>query len=316
MEKATQFNFQHRLFKIEGGHFRRDSLTGEPVYNLPSDDLKVVLPINALRTEFRIEGDHPDAPLIDLVGQALKHVREVHPGDSIPNEVLDGSASWSIEPRHYKRARMRIDVQLASWISGDEQVLVDDDLLEQVADDPKTKEKLDKAILRLSEEIGGGADATLSPTDRVSQRIEALVRELSYIEALREHFQMLDTIAQKLEKLMKLFKTSRVVKDDISRVKVLFATPDKDIKTLCSDMDDHTSEVRSLVLNYENSVSYIRDKRDLLRGYSLEWEHIFDLWRETPIVADENAVRLIRATYQFLSQRYAPVVKWTASGMR
>ena len=115
---------------------------------------------------------------------------------------------------------------------------------------------------------------------------------------------------------MKLFKTSRVVKDDISRVKVLFATPDKDIKALCSDMDDHTSEVRSLVLNYENSVSYIRDKRDLLRGYSLEWEHIFDLWRETPIVADENAVRLIRATYQFLSQRYAPVVKWTASGMR
>lgn len=316
MEKAAQFNFQHRLFKIEGGFFRRDSLTGEPVYNLPSDDLKVVLPINALRTEFRIEGDHPDAPLIDLVGQALKHVREVHPGDSIPNEVLDGSASWSIEPRHYKRARMRIDVQLASWISGDEQVLVDDDLLEQVADDPKTKEKLDKAIVRLGEEIGGGADATLSPTDRVSQRIEALVRELSYIEALREHFQMLDTIAQKLEKLMKLFKTSRVVKDDISRVKVLFATPDKDIKALCSDMDDHTSEVRSLVLNYENSVSYIRDKRDLLRGYSLEWEHIFDLWRETPIVADENAVRLIRATYQFLSQRYAPVVKWTASGMR
>ena len=316
MEKATQFQFQHRLFKIEGGFFRRDPQSGEPVYNLPSDDLKVVLPINSLRTEFRIEGDHPDAPLIDLVGQALKHVREVHPGDSIPNEVIDGSASWSIEPRHYKRARMRIDVQLASWVSGDEQVLVDEDLLEQVADDPKTKEKLDRAIARLGEEIGGGGDVTLSPSDRVSQRIEALVRELSYIESLREHFMALNTILEKLEKLVKLFKNSRVVKDEIARVKVLFSTPDKDIKNLFTDMDDHTSEVRSLVLNYENSVSYIREKRDVLRGYSLEWDDIFDLWRETPITADENAVRLIRSTYQFLSQRYAPSVKWTATGMR
>ena len=316
MEKATQFQFQHRLFKIEGGFFRRDPQSGEPVYNLPSDDLKVVLPINALRTEFRIEGDHPDAPLIDLVGQALKHVREVHPGDSIPNEVIDGSASWSIEPRHYKRARMRIDVQLASWVSGDEQVLVDEDLLEQVADDPKTKEKLDRAIARLGEEIGGGGDVTLSPSDRVSQRIEALVRELSYIEALREHFLALNSISEKLEKLVRLFKTSRVIKDEIARVKVLFSTPDKDIKNLLTDMDDHTSEVRSLVLNYENSVNYIREKRDVLRGYSLEWDDIFDLWRETPITADENAVRLIRSTYQFLSQRYAPSVKWTATGMR
>ncbi|MDM7946755.1 MAG: hypothetical protein QUV20_10545 [Oceanibaculum nanhaiense] len=316
MEKATQFQFQHRLFKIEGGYFRRDPQSGEAVYNLPSDELRVVLPINALRTEFRIEGDHPDAPLIDLVGQALKHVREVHPGDSIPNEVIDGSASWSIEPRHYKRARMRIDVQLASWISGDEQVLVDEDLLEQLADDPKTKEKLDKAIARLGEEIGGGGDVALSPSDRVSQRIEALVRELSYIEALREHFLALNNISEKLEKLVKLFKNSRVVKDEIARVKVLFSTPDKDIKNLLTDMDDHTSEVRSLVLNYENSVNYIREKRDVLRSYSLEWDDIFDLWRETPITADENAVRLIRSTYQFLSQRYAPSVKWTATGMR
>ena len=316
MEKATQFQFQHRLFKIEGGHFRRDPLTKEPMYSLPSDDLKVVLPINALRTEFGIEGDHPDAALVNLVGQALKYVREVHPGDSIPNEVIDGSASWSIEPRHHKRARMRIDVQLASWVSGDEQVLVDEDLLEQVADDPKTKEKLDSAIARLGEEIGGGGDTAFSPADRVSQRIEALVRELSYIEALREHFLALDTISEKLEKLMRLFKTSRVVKDEIARVKVLFSTPDRDIKSLFTDMDDHTSEVRSLVLNYENSVSYIREKRDMLRGYSLEWDAIFDLWRETPIIADETAVRLIRSTYHFLSQRYAPSVKWTASAMR
>lgn len=316
MEKATQFQFQHRLFKIEGGYFRRDPQSGEAVYNLPSDELRVVLPINALRTEFKIDGDHPDAPLIDLVGQALKHVREVHPGDSIPNEVIDGSASWSVEPRHYKRARMRIDVQLASWVSGDEQVLVDEDLLDQVADDPKTKEKLDKAIARLGGEIGGGGDAMLSPADRVSQRIEALVRELSYIESLREHFLALNTILEKLEKLVKLFKNSRVVKDEIARVKVLFSTPDKDIKNLLTDMDDHTSEVRSLVLNYENSVNYIREKRDLLRGYSMEWDEIFDLWRETPITADENAVRLIRTTYHFLSPRYAPSVKWTASVMR
>ena len=44
------------------------------------------------------------------LARSLSFVLEIRAGDSIPNELLDGSASWAIEPRHVERAHKIVPI--------------------------------------------------------------------------------------------------------------------------------------------------------------------------------------------------------------
>ena len=43
----------------------------------------------------------------DLFARGVRFVKEIRPKDSIPSELLDGTASWSYEERHNASARAR-----------------------------------------------------------------------------------------------------------------------------------------------------------------------------------------------------------------
>ncbi|KZD07868.1 hypothetical protein [Oceanibaculum pacificum] len=315
MERSTHFEFKHRIFAIPGAHFRRSDTGEGVVYSIPCEGVDAVVPVAALMREFGIASDSPDSAMIDTAVRGLDYVRRIHPGDSIPKELLDGTASWTVEERHEYIARWRLQVQLASWVSGDEQVVTDADMLEQIAEDPQTNDKLEKAMKRLGWEVAPSESEAFGVAI-VKERVESLVRELTYIEALRDRFKSMKTIQDKLERFAKLFANSRVVGEEVARVRSLFTNPHGEVRSQFDDVDAQTSEIRSLVLNYDNSIPFIRERRDRLHGLSMDWEEMMLLWDAADPTPDEIGIRLIRKTYQFLGRRYAPKVEWTIGALR
>src|SRR5579862_9324368 len=109
------FNFEHKVFALPGARFATERPGNAVVFHLHLGSLGVSLTPTVLRREFDIKALSHDSLLIELAGHALRHVREVRPGDSVPRELVDGSASWSIEERHLLLARAKLLAQVAAW---------------------------------------------------------------------------------------------------------------------------------------------------------------------------------------------------------
>ena len=71
-------------------------------------DLKVKYWVDDTTGQFNIAHDSPDDKMIALAVKSLAFVAEIRPGDNVPNEILTGKASWSIDPKHTEVARRRI----------------------------------------------------------------------------------------------------------------------------------------------------------------------------------------------------------------
>ena len=127
---------------------------------------------------------------------------KIRPNDSIPHELLDGTASWTVEEKHRTIARNRLTVQLVSWLTGGDTLMVDLTQLEQISDDPKTKARVQEAFTKAAEKLGIRAERKQDVVDM----IEKLARELSYIEALRDRYCRVQYISAQLMLLSKIYK--------------------------------------------------------------------------------------------------------------
>lgn len=107
-DPARTFVFGHRVFSAPNAHFKLDEQTGEPVFAVDLGDLKAMLGFDTLRKSFAIAPASPDDRLLEAVVRALRYVRRIRPGDAIPAELLDGSASWKVEAHHAARAKARL----------------------------------------------------------------------------------------------------------------------------------------------------------------------------------------------------------------
>ncbi|MGG2362419.1 hypothetical protein ACE4Z5_26130, partial [Salmonella enterica] len=85
---------------IEGARFTRSAASDEPSFVLPLGGIEVTVPVDKLCAEFDIAADSADGQLLHVVAKGLNYVKRIRPGDSIPRELLDGSASWSVDDRH------------------------------------------------------------------------------------------------------------------------------------------------------------------------------------------------------------------------
>ena len=150
---------------------------GEPSIRMMFGEMEALVPIHSLAAEFELDGT-PDGALLEKVVAGLRFVKVIHPGDSIPREILDGTASWSVEERHHAIARGRLTLQISTWLSGDEQVISDHDALVQLVEDPSIKAKVNTAIGEIAARLGIPSDRKQEVMDRVDQ----VVRELAYIE--------------------------------------------------------------------------------------------------------------------------------------
>lgn len=307
LNRETHFDFQHRVFSLSGANFTLEPGSKQPVLNILLGDLKAALPFHTLMESFNISDKSPDANLLTMVEKGLAFVKMIRPGERIPGELLDGSASWAVEEKHRLIARGRLTVQMVSWITGSEVIVVDADELEQVVEDPQTKQRLKAAFRQIAATLG----ITENPDQYIADRIDDLTQELSYIEALRDRFRVIRQISEGLARMTQIYRADRTMCSEIARMQGLLSKPLKHYDSVFQQADAQTGEIAGALRSFESTVRFIRKIRDDLRASLLEWEELLRAWESTPVERSMAMEQLQKTTYRFLANRFIEVKVWS-----
>lgn len=305
--RETHFDFQHKVFSLPAAFFAHDPTSKEPVLNILLGDLKATLPFNTLKDSFSIKDDSHDARLLVTVEKGLAYVKQIRPGEKIPGELLDGSASWSVEDKHRMIAKGRLTVQLVSWLTGSEMIVVDLEELEQIVEDPQTKERLKTAFHQIAESLG---IKNANADQYVNDRIDDLTQELSYIEALRDRFKHIQALNDNLVKLLQIYRTDRTFCAEIQRMQGLLKKPLRHYDTIFEQADAQTGEIMGALRSFDATVNFIRKIRDDLRSRLMEWEDILQAWDGVPVERSQQIEQLQKMTYRFLASNFIETKVW------
>jgi hypothetical protein len=300
---TQQFDFTSKLFAVQGARFARAS-DNTPILHVRVGDLEASLPFPTLVASFQIS-DH-DRQLLTTVTKGLRFVKEIRPGDTIPSEVLDGSASWAADERHIDTARKRLTVQLVGWFTGNVTDIRDTTHLLRLADDPDVKARVNDAFAKAARSLGLDAD----DREGVIARIESLVRELAYIEALRERFGQINRVESTLNTLLHHFRGDQAVTDSIMRIRALLKAPMRRFQTIFDELDAMTSEVLSALKNVNNQIEFIRKSRDELWDHYMAWQDVIEQVNQTTIERSSACELLVRKIYGLVASRYPQEQTW------
>ena len=310
-DNSTHFHFQHKVFSIEGCYFAADSNGEKPRFLMPMGEEMAAIAVKDLRQEFGIAEDSSDGQLLEVVIKSLKYVQQIRPNDSIPQELLNGSASWSVEERHRSAAHNRIKIQLATLLTGKEDQVIDTDMIEMLADDPEIKKKVKQAFGLVAEKLG------LAPekTQEVVAMIEHLGHELAYIEGLRERFESITSMPPKIERLSKFYGNQTSTWDELSRVKILLREAILDVETVFDIVDAQTCEIMTVLKSFKLHVEHIREARDDLHRRFMDWDDIVDPWKdEDGGTRTDEIEQVVKKTYKLLAQKFPQTQDWALVG--
>lgn len=305
-DRSTHFLFEHKVFAVKGARFAFPTDANEPAFFVTLGDLRAAIRLPALRTEFGIDPESPDGKLLAIVERSLRYVKEIRAGDSIPAEILDGSASWSVQERHRNIAKARLSVQITSWITGDDAIVVEETQLELLVDDPKIKERMQKAVSEIAVKLGIGADRR----QEVLDLIDDLARELAYIEALRERYGLVRMVVGKINLLTKLYRSDRTMVQEISRVRTLLLRPTEEFENIFAQVDAMTGEILPVLRKFDAQVQFIRQNRDDLHTKLMAWDPIFAIWERTEAVRGADAELAIKELYRFVARHFPQRQDW------
>lgn len=309
-DPSTHFVFRNKVFTLPGGYFSLTRDTGEAVYNVHLGDVWGKLPFRTLRQTFDIDERSDDGRLLQVVERGLKYVKEIRPGDSIPRELLDGSASWRVDERHLNIAKGRLALQLVSWITGKETVITERYQLEQIVEDPQTKQRTQEAFALLAQRMGIPEERKQEVVDRV----DSLARELSYIEALRDRFGMVQKIMGKLAQAKRIFRGDHQTLSDISRMQALVKTPYAGFEDIFQQLDGQTGEIMAVLKTYDAQVAFIRRIRDELHTALMVWDDQIEAWTDQEMEKTPETEALLKRFYQFLAQNFLISKVWQRGG--
>ena len=303
-----RFEFDHKLFRSsEEALFRRSSDgSKEPVFVLSIEGSEFALPFAGILREFGIEEDSDDSRMLDLVTEALHYQRVIHPGDPVPKEMITGEASWEITEDHRRIAMQRLNVQLAGWMTGEDRLITDPEQLQQIAEDPTTRAKVNEAIgeavkaLNLEE---NGKEILL-------ERIEALVDDLAGVEALRDYLDRIILIESKARGLRRLYAEEQSMLDIAEPVTQLVTLARSGFEDDFEMIDAQTGEIIAVLRNMEAQTKFIREMRDDLHQRLVEWEEIFETWGPVRVARSDENANVLRISYRFLAPRYMQVDEW------
>jgi hypothetical protein len=302
--RSTHFVFEHAVFRTPMARFAL-AIDGTPSMLLRLADLDAVVPIKSLAVEFGLEGT-PDAYLLEQVVAGLKHVKLIRPGDSIPREILDGTASWSIEDRHFELANGRITLQIWSWISGQEQVTVDPEALVRMAEDPAIKARVAEAF----SEIAVKLELPRDQRQKVIDRIEIVARELSFVEALRERFRSIEQCRERIHQFQKIYRRDRSFEEELQRLDTLIRRPISEITAIFEQVDAQCGEIISLLRNLDRQIAFIRESRDELHQRMMIWDEIIDKWLAVPLERSTENELVMKELYRFLARNFIIERTW------
>lgn len=306
-DRSTHFVFEHRVFNVKGARFALTADGVEPAFHVNLGDLRAALRLEAIRNEFGIAPDSADGQLLGIVEKSLRFVKEIRPGDSIPRELLDGSASWSVEEKHHAIAKGRLAVQIASWLTGKETLIADHEQLAQVMDDPQTKARMQAAFSEIAEKLGLGA----ARKQEVIDRIDELARELSYIEALRERYGgKVRMIVTKVNLLARVYRADRTMMQELSRVQSLLMRPVEEFDAMFDQVDAATCEIMSVLRRFDMLVKFVRDIRDEVHVRLMLWEPVIQQWDTLDPSRGPAAEAAIKELYRFAARHFPQQQEW------
>ncbi len=307
-DETKRFEFVHKVFAVPGAIFELDDHTNEPVLKLDLGDLRAAMTFETLRANFGLTAGSPDDRALTDVGKALGFVRCVRPGDTIPAELLDGSASWRVEPRHLATAQGRITAGLLAWL-GEGTKAESAVELAALAADAGVKAKVQTAFGRLAVRMG-------LPDDRRGEVVDAvdrLANELSYIEALREKVGQTRRAVELFKRLRAAYKRERGASESLERIVHLLERPVKRYESRLAEVDAQTGEIQNTIINLARQIAFVREARDWLHREIMRWDDVLETWAGESAEPSHAQQRKIGATYRFAA-RYFPLVEEWVNG--
>jgi hypothetical protein len=308
-KQPTAFVFKHPLFAIKGSYFMLARDDSTPVYYVQLGDMQAAIPISRLAASFGISAESGDFELLSQVEKGLRFVREIRPGDTIPSELLDGTASWTVTGRHLTAAQARFSMQLVSWVNGKQLETLDGHAFADMMDDPEVKTRVQQAFAAIAQKLGLG----LERKQEVVDRIDTLTREFSFIEALRSRSFKVKRIPTNLRLLANTYRRERSIFEEIGRAQALINAPVAKLGSLFDQIDANTGEILSLVRKHDETIQYIRRMRDDLHQQLMRWDELILAWENVTIERSVENERRIRQTYRFLARYFPQTSDWTLS---
>lgn len=304
--EARVFAFTHPVFAIKGSYFRLGTDGETALYYVHMGETYAGIAVDHLTRSFDIPKDGDDAKLIGMAAAGLKYVHEIRPGDSIPSELLDGSASWSVGRKHMNAAEARFSMQLISWLNGKPMSTLDGNAFADLLDDPGTKIRVQEAFTAIAVKLGLGSERRQEVVDKVDE----LIREWSYIEALRSRCFRVRKIAATLRSLAGAYKSERAAREEIDRVQALMTAPVKKLAELFEQLDANTEELIQLLKKFEDTVAYVRRMRDELHQRLMRWDELIGAWANATTERSRANERLVRQTYRFVARHFPQTSEW------
>lgn len=300
------FVFVHRVFAAPGAVFKLDANTGEPVLALDLGNVKACLPFPALTKAFEIAPDSPDARQLDAVARALRHVRRIVPGDSIPAELLDGSASWKVAAHHVATARGRLFAGLLAALGRrpdattprDYAVLAENaSLLPELADGYKLLARK----MGLDAQLAGDAEAI----------VESLAEEFAYIEALRERVEAMRGLVEQMRGMREIYRRDRQTLDQVARIVQLLERPVAAYERRLRRLDAKLADTVDTVVGMTQRIALTREVRDGLHAETMRWDDLLALWSGGVSARAQRA--RIDETYRFAARHFPIASDWNGA---
>ena len=299
--RNTHFDFHAKVFQAPGACFVLKGRSKEPMFAVDMGAGQGLVALKHLRSTFFIAPGSHDDRLIDRAAQGLRYVPDIRPGDEIPNELLDGTASWTVARRHKQIARDKIQVQLLSWMSGSPVSYASHEELKRIVNSEENKRALKSAFARAAVALG----LPESDTEKVLELIETVARELCYIEALRERANEVGKIRRHLEILTKVYNNDLRTSADIGRMKLLIVKGINELTRVFDSVDAESADVLGALMSIGTVIAAVRRARDELHYILMEWDPVMENWKSLRMVKSQAIDRALSATYQFLASRFA-----------
>lgn len=303
--RSTHFVFEHKVFEVPSVFF---ALTEDrkPAMHIDYGDLHAAIELRSVRNGFAIPPCGKDDAMLEIVEGSLRFVRKIRPNDSIPREVLDGTASWAIDESHHQTAHSRLTLQLAAWMTGKTTAKLGRDQIRALASNPDVVSRVQAAVAEIVQKVGLEAHEKHVIVDR----IEAFAREFSYVEAIRERFEGARSISQKVAKLLALYKLDRFVGDNLTRVSSLMPAPLAAFETMFAAADAMVADIIGICQEFDERVAALRVVRDDLFELYLLWEPVLERWQGQEIVKSKPTEESVRLLFQFLARHYPQTSTW------
>jgi len=301
--------FDHPFFQTNAdGYFHLDKTDRQPVYVINLGDQAGVVSLKSIRRELLLGGCEEDKAMLEAVGEALKFVDELHIGDPLPSEIVNGEASWQPELRHCKVADQRVVAAMVKWSENWHGSITEVGDLRRFTAQFVDQEKIARALRRLDDTVG----ETTHGLTRIQPVLKRLAKELSYIEAQRETLERIRRIGYILEHIRRVGSSESEGTQEAASVLRLFKLMMKTLDDELASVDAQVSEFLAAVSDHESLFERIRNVRDELRCELIAWDNQLENWDE---ITRKNIETIdmspkIAELYRFLAPRYSPSDMW------